>query len=56
LAYFSEHEANVLFLEDDNNQPRKKAGESLFITRFSEKIQSVFGSQIIICWLTPLEK
>jgi len=44
-AYLSEREVNVLFLEDDNIQPRKKAGESLFITRFSERINGIF-------WLT----
>lgn len=38
LAYSSNSEIWVLFLEDKTEQPTKKRGEKLFLTRLSEKI------------------
>jgi len=45
IVSFDEHEIWVIFLEEKYDQPQKKAGEKLFLTRFSEKIDDVF-------WLT----
>ena len=42
LAYFNDYEIWVLFLGKKYDQPQKEAGEKLFITRFSEKIDEVF--------------
>lgn len=42
LVYFSSSEIWVLFLKEKYDQPLKKAGEKLFIGRFSEKINDVF--------------
>ncbi|MDP3995933.1 MAG: PEGA domain-containing protein [bacterium] len=42
LAYFSEHEIWVLFLEDKNNPPQKKSGEKILLTRLSETITDAF--------------
>jgi len=42
LVYFNDYEIWVLFLEKKYGQPQKEAGEQLFITRFSEKIDNVF--------------
>lgn len=42
LAYFTDYEIWVLFLEKNNEQPQKEADDQLFITRFSEKIDDVF--------------
>lgn len=42
LAYFSDNEIWVLFLEDTISQPQKKAGDKLFLVRLSEKIDNVF--------------
>lgn len=42
LVYFNDYEIWVLFLEKKYDQPQKEAGEQLFITRFSEKIDEVF--------------
>jgi len=42
LVYFNDYEIWVLFLEKKYGQPQKEAGEQLFITRFSEKIDDVF--------------
>lgn len=42
IVYFSDHEIWILFLEEILDQPQKKAGEKLFLTRFSEKIDKVF--------------
>jgi len=42
LAYFTDYEIWVLFLEKNREQPQKEAGDQLFITRFSEKIDNVF--------------
>lgn len=44
-VYFSNNEIWVLFLKKNEEQPQKEAGNRLFITRFSEKINNVF-------WLT----
>lgn len=45
LAYFSEHEIWIIFLEKRYEQPQKEIGEKVFINRFSEKIDDLF-------WLT----
>jgi len=45
LVNFNEHEIRILFLEDKDDQPRRKKGDNLFLTRFSEKIGEVH-------WLT----
>ena len=45
-VYWSDSEIWVLFLKDQEEQPQKKGGEKLFLTRFSEKIGEVF-------WLNP---
>ena len=42
LVYFSDYEIWILFLKEDFGQPRKSAGEKVFIARFSEKIGKVF--------------
>lgn len=42
LVYFSDWEIWVLFLRDKLEEPTKKAGEKLLITRLSEKIRDVF--------------
>lgn len=42
IVYFSDFEIWILFLEEKFDQPQKKAGEKLFLTRFSEKIDQVF--------------
>jgi hypothetical protein len=45
IAYFTNYEIWVLYLQDQYDQPRKKAGEDIFLTRLSEKIGKVL-------WLT----
>jgi len=45
IVYFNNYEIWILFLEEKFGQPQKKAGEEIFLTRFSEKIGKVF-------WLT----
>jgi len=42
LVFFSDSEIWVLFLKEKWDQPTKKAGEKLLITRLSEKIGDVF--------------
>lgn len=42
LALILEHEIWILFLEKETNPPRRKAGEKLFLIRFSEKIKDFF--------------
>ena len=42
IVYFNDYEIYVLFLEKQYDQPTKEAGEQLFITRFSEKINDIF--------------
>ncbi len=42
LVYFNDYEIWVLFLGKKYDQPQKEAGEKLFITRFSEKIDEIF--------------
>lgn len=42
IVFFNDHEIWILFLEEKNDQPQKKVGEKLFLTRFSEKIDKVF--------------
>jgi hypothetical protein len=42
LAYFSEHEIWILFLDDKNDPPQKKSGEKTFLMRLSEEIIDVF--------------
>lgn len=46
IAYFNNYEVGIFFLEDHSSIPRKKEYEQLFLTRFSEKINSVY-------WYTP---
>ena len=41
LAYYSDHEINILYLDDTTDQPAKKHGESSFLTRFSGKIDNL---------------
>ena len=45
MVYFSDNEIWVLFLKETLEQPERKIGDRLFITRFSEKVGNVF-------WLT----
>ena len=42
IAYFSDCEIWILFLKDKLDQPAKKTGEKIFLTRVSEKINDVF--------------
>ena len=42
LAYWSNNEIKVLFLEKQYDQPIKEKGDQLFVTRFSESIGNVF--------------
>lgn len=42
MVYFNDYEIWVLFLEKKYDQSQKEAGEKLFITRFSEKIDDLF--------------
>ncbi|MDD5145898.1 MAG: hypothetical protein PHF44_03610 [Candidatus Pacebacteria bacterium] len=42
IVYSSDSEIWVLFLEDQNEQPQRNAGEKVFLTRFSENIGDVF--------------
>jgi hypothetical protein len=42
LVFFSDSEIWVLFLQDISDQPQKKTGEKIFLTRFSEKIGDIF--------------
>ena len=42
IVYFSDFEIWILFLQEKFDQPQKEAGEKLFLTRFSEKINQVF--------------
>ncbi len=42
IVYFSDYEIWILFTQDIFEQPQKKAGQKLFLTRFSEKIGDVF--------------
>jgi len=43
IVYFTNSEIGIFFLENINNeQPQRKGGEKLFLTRFSEKINDVF--------------
>lgn len=42
MAYYSDNEIRVLFLEKQYDQPIKEKGENLFITRFSETIGDLF--------------
>jgi len=42
LVYFSDYEIWILFLEERRNLPSKKAGEKLFLLRFSEKIEDIY--------------
>ncbi|MCH8741460.1 hypothetical protein IH779_01025 [Patescibacteria group bacterium] len=42
MAYFTDYEIWIIFLEKITSQPQKEKGEKLFLTRFSEKIGDVF--------------
>lgn len=42
IFLFTDREIWILFLEEILEQPQRKAGEKLFLTRFSEKIDKVF--------------
>ncbi len=41
IAYFTDFEINILFLDNIAGQPQRKYGESVFLTRFSEKIDNI---------------
>ena len=41
IVYFSDSEAWIMFLTDIHNQPDRKAGDKVFINRFSEKIDDI---------------
>jgi len=41
-AYFTDHEIAVLFLDNIDDQPQRKYQETVFLTRFSEKITDVY--------------
>lgn len=45
VAYFDNHEIQILYLDDITDQPIKQYGESSFLTRFSGEIGNVY-------WLT----
>ena len=42
IVYSSESEIWVLFVENNDQAPQRKAGEKIFLTRFSEKIGDIF--------------
>jgi len=42
IVYFNDYEIWILFLEEKLDQPKKKVGEKMFLTRFSEKIGDCF--------------
>lgn len=42
LVYFNNYEIWILFLEPTYDQPQKRVGEKVFLTRFSEKIDEIF--------------
>jgi len=43
IVYFTDSEIWILFLKNiEGEQPQRKEGEKLFLTRFSEKIEDVF--------------
>ena len=42
LVYCNNYEIWILFLEEKLDQPQKKPGEEIFLTRFSEKIGDCF--------------
>jgi len=42
IAYFSDSEIKILFLEEQTFQPRKQAMETIFLIRLSENIKDVF--------------
>lgn len=46
LVVFSDKEIKVFFLREINEQPTRKAGEEILITRLSEEIKNVF-------WINP---
>ena len=42
IVYASDFEIWILFLKEQLNQPQKKKGEKMFLTRFSEPIEDIF--------------
>jgi len=42
IAYFDDHEIQILFLEKNYSQPLREKGEQLFLTRFLKKIDNLF--------------
>ncbi len=42
LCFWNEFEAGIFFLEEETSQLAKKAGEKIFLTRFSEKVDDFF--------------
>ncbi len=42
IAYFSDSEIKILFLEEQTFQPRRQAMEAIFLIRLSENIKDVF--------------
>ncbi len=45
LINSNEYEIRILFLEEEDDQPRRKRGDNIFLTRFSEEIGEIY-------WLT----
>lgn len=46
IALINDHEITIFFLQDNQEQPERKKGENVFISRFSKKINQLF-------WLNP---
>ncbi|MEA3296142.1 MAG: hypothetical protein U9Q27_03340, partial [Patescibacteria group bacterium] len=42
ICYINEYEIWILFLKDQYEQPIRKSGDEIFLTRFSKKIQNIF--------------
>jgi len=41
IVHHTDHEIEVFFLEEENDQPRRKQGENIFLTRFARKISNL---------------
>ena len=41
ICYFNNYEIWILFLNNQQEQPKRKTGEKVFLTRFSKKIQDI---------------
>lgn len=42
ICYFNNYEIWILFLDNQLEQPKRKSGEKVFLTRFSKKISDIF--------------